>query len=231
MDFEIIKQFEELEEYIDQVIAAADQNKRSFGFLPRPAYQEQALQGRLWVCVDSEGQYCGHLLFGGKPLSLRILQLYVKGKNRKCGVGRRLLSELEAHGESHSCLSISARVAADLKANQFWERHGYKVCRQVDGGKTTGRRINIRVKSLDVPRLFDPSDFHDETQHADLTVETRATLSSATYALDINVIFDLVKDRENADIVCQLLGFSMYGNGQMCITSEFAVELEKGNSD
>jgi len=227
MSFKILKKCDLIEPYIDQVIRSADQNRRSFGFLPRPAYQEHAQQGRLWVCTDDEGAYCGHLIFGGKLPSLHVLQIFVQKENRGQNLACSLLHELEKYGEKYNCLSISARVAADLKENQFWERQGYKVSQQIDGGKTTGRRINVRVKDLDVPSLFDPAEFPSETQHTDLTVKTKSTLASVTYAVDVNVILDLTKNRSNAATVQQLLGFSMYGSGQICVTHEFVSELEK----
>ena len=34
MEFRILKRFEDVEQYIDQVIEAADQNRSSLGFLP-----------------------------------------------------------------------------------------------------------------------------------------------------------------------------------------------------
>lgn len=227
MDFEIIKKFDQIEPYIEQINSSADQNKKSLGFLPHPAYQEHALQGRLWVCIDDKSEYCGHLIFGGKLPSLHVIQIFVVKANRQDGLAAKLLCELERYGEAHHCLSITARVAADLKANQFWERQGYKISQQVDGGKTTGRRINIRVKDLDVPSLFDFAEMSPETQHTDLIVKAKTTLTSTTYAIDVNVMLDLTKSRANAEMVQQLIGFSMYGNGQLCITAEFVAELEK----
>jgi len=227
MEFVILKAFDQIEPYIAQVIESADQNRKAFGFLPHPAYQDHALQGRLWVCVNGEGAYLGYLIFGGKFPSLHVLQVFVKKEYRKEGLAGLLLSELEKYGEEHNCLSISARVAADLKANQFWEQYGYKIFHQLDGGKTTGRRINVRIKDLKVPSLFDPTDFASETEHRELTVNAKTTLSSITYAIDVNVILDLIRNRENAAIVQQLISSSMYGSGQLCVTSEFVSELEK----
>jgi len=227
MEFEILKKFDQIESYIDQVTAAADRNKKSFGFLPRPAYKEHALQGRLWVCVDENNSFCGYLIFGGKIPSLRVIQIYVQKDKRAFGLAASLLRELERYGEALNCLSVSARVAADLKANKFWELQGYELLRQVDGGKTTGRRINVRIKNLNVPSLFDSVEISSVAKHTDLTVKTRAILANTTYAIDVNVLLDLIKDRDNALIVQQLLGFSMYGNGQICVTSEFVSELER----
>ncbi|RLJ22198.1 hypothetical protein DJ030_02120 [bacterium endosymbiont of Escarpia laminata] len=124
-------------------------------------------------------------------------------------------------------MSITARVAADLKANTFWDKQGYRIARQIDGGKTKKRRINIRAKDLDVPSLFDLNDHPTETPHTDLVVAAKSSLETNTYAIDVNVVLDLTKNRANADTVRQLLGSSMYGKGQICVTSEFVYELKK----
>lgn len=228
MEFKILKIFDDLEPYIEAVCIAADKNTKSLGFLPRPAYSDHALQGRLWVCVQTTGgAYAGHLIFGGKLPTLNVLQLYVEDCFRNAGIAKQLLRELEIYGEEHGCLSIAARVAADLEANRFWEHQGFMLYRQVDGGQTTGRRINVRVKNLDVPSLFYPSEFPSETQHRDLKVNANTTLTSSTYAIDLNVLLDLTKDRKNAGDVRRLLSYSLYGSRQICVTSELVGELEK----
>lgn len=231
MEFRILKQFEQLERYLNEVNTLADQNTNILGFLPKSAYCERALQGKLWVCIDSDGQYAGHLLFGGNPLSLNIAQLFVSESYRCHGVGARLLHELEAYGVEHNCLSIKARVAADLPANRFWDKHGYRIARQEDGGKTTNRRINIRAKDLDVPSLLDLASLPTETLQSDLVVSAVSALEINTYAIDVNVVLDLTKERKNEDTIRRLLGFSLYGKGQVCVTAEFVTELQKHSSN
>ncbi|MEW8048889.1 MAG: GNAT family N-acetyltransferase [Candidatus Thiodiazotropha sp.] len=201
MEFCILKQFEQLESYIEQVNALADQNTNIFGFLPKSAYRQQALQGKLWICIDPDSQYAGHLLFGGKPLSLNISQLFVAESYRRHGVGECLLRELESYGSKHNCLSIKARVAADLPANRFWDKQGYRIARQEDGGKTTKRRINVRAKDLDVPSLLDLASLPTETMQSDLVVSAVSALETNTYAIDVNVVLDLTKERKNEDTI------------------------------
>lgn len=75
----------------------------------------------------------GYLLFGGRYPTFKITQLFVDRKFRKNGIGSKMLSEFEAYAEKNNFLTISARVAADLPANIFWEKSGYELLKQVKG--------------------------------------------------------------------------------------------------
>ena len=113
----------------------ADSNKKSFGFLPKSAFVEQASNGRLWVAADIEKKKClGYLMFGGRFPTLKIFQLFVSKNFRKQQIGTELLSEFEAYAEKNNFLSVYARVAADLASNKFWDKSGYALIKQVKGG-------------------------------------------------------------------------------------------------
>ena len=45
----ILKSYDEVERYLAEVQTCADAHKKEFGFLPQSAYQDQALQGKLWA--------------------------------------------------------------------------------------------------------------------------------------------------------------------------------------
>jgi len=51
---------------------------------------------------------------------LRVFQLYTLPQFRGRQIGRKLIDALASEAESQYCISISARVAADLHANEFW---------------------------------------------------------------------------------------------------------------
>lgn len=114
---------DEVEAYVETVQASADSERHTLSFMPAPAYREAAHHGKLWVAVvktDRGEEYAGHLLFGGGFPRLRIFQIFVKEAWRRCRIGSILLSRLIQEAESRNCMSISARVADDLKPNAFW---------------------------------------------------------------------------------------------------------------
>jgi len=171
----------------------ADLQRDALGFLPRSAYREAAAQGKLYVATVGDGRserYAGHLLFGGKFPHLKIFQVYVEPALRGRHIGRSLVEKLAVYAEQQSYLTISARVATDLAANTFWESLHFVAVRIEEGGLTTGRRINIRVRELETPTLF--TGANDSTSTALLLPKPEQPV----YVLDVNVFLDIVKDRQ-----------------------------------
>jgi len=155
-DIQILKESIQVAPYLDRIVALADTNKKSLGFLTKDAFREQSDRGRLWIAVSrNSDEFMGYLLFGGRYPALKIFQVYVQKPHRKLGVGQKLITALTTWGEKTNYLTVSARVAADLPANWFWERAGFSLVRQESGGKFAGRMINIRVRALDTPSLLD----------------------------------------------------------------------------
>ena len=119
----ILTAIAEVEPYLSEVQRLADSNKEALGFLPTSAYSEQAQRGRLWVVAEkTTGRLLGFLLFGGRFPSLKVFQSYVEPFARKRGVATELIKRLVSFGEKYGYLSISARVAVNLPANQFWKK-------------------------------------------------------------------------------------------------------------
>ena len=103
MEIQILKSFLEIEPFLSQVQQYADKNRKSLGFLPQTAYEEQASLGRLWVAINRETKdYMGHLLFGGRLPLLKVFQLIVHNRFRKVGIGTSLLNELINYA-NHKC--------------------------------------------------------------------------------------------------------------------------------
>jgi len=121
----VLKIYNDVEPHLKNVQMCADAHKKEFGFLPPVFYQDQALQGKLWVAVNDEGALNGYLIFGGAKPSLKVFQMFIHPEHRGKGIASHLVKELEAYGEKHCFLSIKARVAADLDANHFWEKNDF----------------------------------------------------------------------------------------------------------
>jgi GNAT superfamily N-acetyltransferase len=231
-DREIIDRPEAVKRYISQVAAAADGNRDALGFLPDSAYEELAAQGKLWVAV-SRDEYAGHLAFGGTYPNLRVFQLHVSPSHRRGGLGFQLIRRLVEYGEKNNYLSIVANVASDLSANAFWERSGFLLVRVKAGGATRGRTINVRVRQLQSPTLF--STTSPESGGGGPTIEQLRFPGlpinrNGAYALDLNVILDVVQRRVNREDAGRVLGAAMHGELALCVTREFVAELERNTS-
>lgn len=202
-----------------------DSERDVLGFLPRSVYSEAAAQGKLYVAtVDVAGEeyYAGHLLYGGRFPHLRVFQLYALPQFRGRHIGRQLIDALISDAESQYYITISARVAADLPANEFWERVGFKTIRTVAGGATTGRQINVRKRELDSPTLFSIPEMKRVT-----ALPRHGRNERPVFALDVNVFLDVIKDRPRAEYAKRLLTASMSGMLRLFVAREFVDELTR----
>lgn len=149
----ILKSYEQTECCLTEVRLAADKHRSELGFLPSHVYEDYALQGKLWLAVDSDNRhYAGHLIFSNSYPVIRIVQIHSNPNYRRKGISHKLIDELIEYGEKHQFTSLVARVACDLIiANRFWEALGFNVIRQTPGGRSTGRTINILAFQLRTP--------------------------------------------------------------------------------
>lgn len=219
----------EVTQFVEIVRQRGDSEREALGFLPRCVYDEAAAQGKLFVAttiVDGKELYAGHVLFGGRFPHLKIFQLYVAPEFRNKKIGGTLITALAIDAERRYYITISARVAADLSANKFWESVGFPIIRTEQGGATTGRSINVRRRELDSPTLFSrmPSDRSIPRMAA-------ARVEQPIYALDLNVLLDVIKDRPRAEHARRLLTASMSGLLRLFVAREFVRELSRAAED
>lgn len=222
MEYEILKKFEEVATYVSQVSAIADKNKDAFGFLSASVYEQMASKGQLWVCVNSDKELKGYMMFGGTMPALKVFQAYSCKSVKGHGVGKRLVDALKEFASEKNYHSIVARVASDLPANAFWEKNGFSIFGQVKGGDTTKRIINIRGFSLGNNDLFGTVD-KDKSG----VQPTGPVLERPTYALDLNLLLDIFKDRPGYKKVVKIMQIGFQGGFSICITPEFKKELER----
>jgi predicted nucleic acid-binding protein/GNAT superfamily N-acetyltransferase len=223
VDVHIYDTLSEVAQFAEIASERADSQKDALGFLPRAAYTEAAAQGKLYVATAGDGRserYAGHILFGGRFPHLKVFQVYVEPALRGRHIGRVLVERLANYAEQQCYLTMSARVADDLPANAFWEQLGFATLRREQGGATTGRQINIRLRELDTPTLFSGSD---EVSDSDLLPRPEQPV----YLLDVNVFLDVVKDRERAESAKRLITAAMSGILSLFVTSEFIQELSR----
>lgn len=231
MKFSVLTKPSQTGAYIKTIQSFADSNKNTFGFLPKSAFSDQSKNGRLWVAANIEKNEClGYLMFGGRFPTFKIFQLFVSKKFRKQQIGSILLSKFEAYAEENHYLSVNARVAADLASNKFWDKSGYELIKQVKGGKTTNRNINVRIKELDTPSLFKLMSFKscvDRSGLKSLKKMQRPLFRSQTYVIDLNVFFDVVKKRFDSNNATRLITSGLNNELKIYITPEFCEELER----
>lgn len=226
MDYVILKQFAHVSDYVGQVSAIADKNKGAFGFLSASVYEQMASKDQLWIAVNSAKELKGYLMFGGIMPTLKVFQVYACKSVSGQGIGKMLINALKDHARKGGYHTISAKVASDLPANFFWERVGFTIHRQVKGGKTRKRTINIRGYSLEDNDLFGAVS----NESSELT-PTGPILERPVYVLDLNLLLDVFKARQGYKEVIKLMQVGFQGGVSICVTPEFKRELERQSAN
>jgi ribosomal protein S18 acetylase RimI-like enzyme/predicted nucleic acid-binding protein len=230
MNIEILAGSDSVAAFVDQAQLAADSEKDALGFLPERAFKEAADQGKLLVALVRQGDvavYAGHLMHGGVFPQARIFQVYTAPQFRRNGIARRLVEAIVRKAESMQFMSVLAQVADDLEANRFWENVGFETIRTRPGGHTKRRKINVRIRELSTPHLFSIASAQKEQPAQDLRLVSRLYDVSPIYVLDLNVLFDLLKRRANAEEVGRIIHASFSNVIRLAITEEFVRELER----
>lgn len=226
MEYAILKQFDQVSNYVAQVSAIADQNRGSFGFLSTSAYEQMAAKGQLWIALNKNEELKGYLMFGGTMPTLKVFQAYVCESVRGKGVGKQLIDELKEYARNNYYHSIVARVAADLPANKFWDAVDFVVYRQAKGGETTNRVINIRGYAL-----ADNDLFGHLIKEATGVKPAGPILERPIYALDLNLLFDISKARAGYQKAIKIIQVGFQGEFSICITPEFKRELQRQSTN
>lgn len=212
--------------FAHEVQVNADKEKDALGFLPASVYEEEARKGNLLVAVTGKAgrqRLTGYLLFGGQFPHCRIFQVFVLPGYRRQGIAKTLVNRLVSYMETLGYLSIGAQVADNLKANEFWEHLDFQVVRQKLGGVTKGRRINVRVRELDTPRLFSEVS-------AELGLVERIAVGPAVYAIDLNVFWDVANRRPRSEYAAQVVAAAFANMVRIVVTAEFVEELERSSA-
>lgn len=213
--------------FIDTVRTHADRERDALGFLPSAVYDDAASRGNLLVALIPTGastEYAGHLLFGGTFPHARVFQVFICQQFRNRGVARELIEYLVNLLERYGYLSVAATVADDLVANGFWEKLGFLVARQKPGGVSRKRLLNIRIRQLNSPNLFQPQL---PSTVSDLGLVERLGTHTAVYAIDLNVFWDVVKRRPRSEYAADVIGAAFNRLIQIVVAQEFITELQR----
>jgi GNAT superfamily N-acetyltransferase/predicted nucleic acid-binding protein len=230
MDSIILSSTSDVLPFIDRVAAISDQHREEFGFLPSSVYEERALRGQLWVVTNCDrDRILGYLVFGGSQAVVTIVQLYVHPQIRRAGIGSALVKKLKEYARANHNQVIKARVASDLAGNHFWESQGFYIIQQVPGGRSRRRTINVRVHELPMSSLWDTSEGDTgEWLHGPVVTPL---LPTPTYVLDLNILFDVIHGRPEAELARKVFSAALHGDFRLCVSQELAEELERSSQD
>lgn len=222
-------------QYLSAIRALADEEKEALGFLPEPAYRDAIEKRRLVaMCTrtNSNSKPVGFILFSGVFPNARIQQVVVARQHRRAGVATALINEVVSRLEAHGYLTVTAAVASDLSAAQaFYEHNGFVARRARPGGQARNRTIVLRARDLATESLFSILEAPDSASRSavDLGLRVRGASQAPLYVIDLNVMFDVVKDksRPRAPLAERLIAAALAHQIRLAIAPEFVVELER----
>jgi GNAT superfamily N-acetyltransferase len=224
-------------QHLTAIRALADTEKEALGFLPEAAYRDAIMQKRLRVMLARENgtsHVAGFILFSGVFPNARIQAVAVSPEHRRSGVASALVGALVSHLESRGYIAITAAVASDLTAAQaFYERRGFVARRVRDGGQARQRTIVLRSRELDTANFFTlmaPPTVSGQAE-VNLGLRPRSAFEAPLYVVDLNVLFDLTKQRARSATANRLFGAGLAHLVRLAVAPEFIVELERTSKD
>lgn len=219
---------------LDGVLRIANSEKEALGFIPHGAYDDAARQRRLIVATGRNSEVTGYILYGGVFPHARVQQIGVKSDRRRTGIASLLMKELLGRLEREGFLTVKAKVASDLPAAQaFYSKHGFETAITVDGGESRQRKIVVRLRHLEAPSLLDAGGnaIDWNTTAVPLALRRSPAGEIPFYVIDLNVLFDLVRERDRSADAHQLFSAALSHQLRIAVAGEFVEELRRTSAD
>ena len=215
--------------HLDEIIELANSERSGLGFLTKEAMKDGIERGKMLALLhESNNQHrlAGYLLYGGVFPNAKVQQIATAVPYRGQGVATKLMGELVSYLEDRRFLTIRADVAADLDiARRFYERNGFDPTTERPGGSSRRRTIIIYGRELDTDNLF--TRVESEGLQIDLGIRGRSVGVAPFFALDLNIYFDLVRERSHSHLARRLFGAALAHQIRLAIADEFVNELRR----
>ena len=228
--FSTIVERDHLLRLLPAIVTLADSEKEALGFWPESSLREAIDRGRL-IALAADGELSGYIHYSGVFPHAKIQQIATSSAWRRRGVGSTLIRTLIAKLESHGFLSLKAEIAETLADSVAFYRHnGFVGVSTHKGGLARNRAILVHVRELESDNLFAFAD-RQRTADLDLGIKRRSAGEDPLYAFDLNVYFDLVRDRTKSDKARALFGAALAHRIRLAVSDEFALELKRTSAD
>ncbi|WP_421850880.1 GNAT family N-acetyltransferase [Novosphingobium sp.] len=212
------------------IVALADSEKESLGFWPENSIREAIDRGRL-IALSADGCLAGYIHYSGVFPHAKVQQIATSPDWRRQGVASTLIRTLVARLENHGFLSLKAEIAETLAGSlAFYRRNGFVEVMSRKGGATRNRSILVHIRELESDNLFAFAD-RQRTTDFDLGIKRRSAGEDPLYAFDLNVYFDLVRDRRQSEKARALFGAALSHQIRLTVSDEFALELKRTSND
>lgn len=217
-----------------QIVALADSEKNdALGFLSDSAIREAILRDRVIALATGEGEgssLVGYVLYSGVFPHAKVQQIATDKAWRRSGAATTLMNSLVSKLERQGFLSIRADIAEDLPTSlSFYLKNRFVQAFKRQGGSARKRAILAHVRELETDSLFTFAD-RQTSARSDLGIRQRSAGDDPIYAFDLNVYFDLVRERAESEKARRLFGAALSHEIRLVVAEEFVVELRRTSS-
>lgn len=232
--FSLINRRDALLALHQQIVALADSEKNeALGFLSDSAIREAILRDRVIALATGEGDdnsLVGYVLYSGVFPHAKVQQIATNKAWRRSGAATTLMNTLVSKLERRGFLSIRADIAEDLANSlSFYVKNGFVQAFKRPGGSARKRAILAHVRELEADSLFTFAD-RQASAGTDLGIRQRSAGDDPIYAFDLNVYFDLVRERAESEKARRLFGAALSHEIRLVVAEEFVVELKRTSS-
>ena len=215
--------------YFDEIISLSNSEKNALGFLTEQAIRNAIDRRKLLILLDRSfrsPKFVGYLLYSGVFPYAKIQQIATVQSYRNEGAATTLIRALVTKLEFLGFMTIRADVAIDLhKALAFYRRNGFEQVKIQAGGISRNRQIALHVRELNTDTLFTQEANH--SNNIDLGIRERSARETPFFALDLNVYFDLARDRSQSNSARRLFGAALAHEVRLLVADEFVAELRR----
>ena len=106
---------------------------------------------------------------------------------------------------------------------------GFQAVRTLRGGKTRDRLLYHRVCDLETPSLFDLMAAKEHEHLPSLGITGNFSSKPPIYAIDLNVFFDVSKQRVRSDDAGMVISAALSNDIRLVIAEEFIKELQRSS--
>lgn len=225
---EILSEVSDLLHILNEISELADAEKDAVGFWPKSALVD-AINRRSLIALArtdrTSKNLVGYIQYSGAFPHAKVQQVAVKSEYRKSGFAAALLNKLISNLEAQGFLSLRADVAEDLQESlAFYRSNGFVQVFAKTGGKSRKRRILVHDRTLDTDDLF---SLTSRSSTLELGIKRRSAGGRPIYAFDLNVYFDLVRDRAKSDLARKIFASALAHEVRLAVSLEFVKELER----
>jgi ribosomal protein S18 acetylase RimI-like enzyme/predicted nucleic acid-binding protein len=198
---------------LSEVKALWGPQRRTLGFFPDGAFADYAARGQILVAGEASA-LAGYLIYRISDDRALIVHLCTSENMRRSGVARTLVDRLKAITKARGLRGIGLTCRADFQANSLWPKLGFCPIHERTGRSKDNTTLTYWWFDHGQPDLF--------------SLAAGSNAARVVAAIDANIFFDLVTDRDQGDESRALVADWLQTEIELCVANEIYQEISRG---